>query len=316
MKRRLVLLVVMLVPVFLAGCDLLQTLGINEPPVAVLDASVESGPAPLAVSFSGILSRDDGTIVDYRWDFGDPHDSVAASGSAASHTYTLPGTYLAKLTITDNSGQVTVERVAIVVTEAPPVATIGVTNDTPPAGDAVLFDAAASVAPTGSVSSYEWNFGDGTTATGVNASHVYTEPGYYVVTLTVTDSRGAVCTERCAVFVQEGTPGGDGGTCSDPGSSCGGGGDRPLAVISGLPSCSGIVVGQTLVLDGGYSRAAEGNLIRYEWDFGDGTTTSGIEVTHIYTSAGRYALTLTVTDDSGVKSSASGLIYVGQSCGL
>lgn len=313
MKRRLVLLVLMLVPVFLAGCDLLQTLGINEPPVAVLDASVESGPAPLAVDFSGIMSRDDGTIVDYRWDFGDPHDPGAASGSSASHTYSLPGTYLAKLTVTDNSGQVVVERVAILVTEAPPVATIVVTNDTPPAGDAVLFDAAASVAPTGSVSSYEWNFGDGTTATGVNASHIYTEPGYYVVTLTVTDSRGAMCTERCAVFVQEGTPD---GTCSDPGSSCGGGGDRPLAVISGLPSCSGILVGQTLALDAGYSRAADGNLIRYEWDFGDGSTTSGIEVTHIYTSAGRYALTLTVTDDSGGKSMASGLIYVGQSCGL
>jgi len=315
MKRRLVLLVVMLVPVFLAGCDLLQTLGINEPPIAVIDASPASGPAPLAASFSGIMSRDDGTIVDYRWDFGDPHDAGVASGSAATHTYTLPGTYLAKLTVTDNSGQVTVERVAIVVTEAPPVATIAVTNDTPPAGDAVLFDAAASAAPTGSLSAYQWDFGDGTTATGVNASHVYTEPGYYVVTLTVTDSRGAVCTERCAVFVQEGTPGG-GGTCSDPDTSCGGGGDRPLAVISGLPSCSGILVGQTMKLDAGYSRAAEGKLIRYDWDFGDGSTTSGIEVTHIYTSAGRYGVTLTVTDDSGTKQSASGLVYVGQSCGL
>ncbi len=313
MKRRLVLLMLVLVPVFLAGCDLLQTLGINEPPVAVIDASVASGAAPLAVSFSGIDSRDDGTIVDYRWDFGDPHDPGAASGVAATHTYTLPGTYIAKLTVTDNSGQVTVERIAVLVTEAPPVATIDVTNDTPPAGDAVLFDAAASEAPTGSLSAYAWDFGDGTTATGVSASHVYTEPGYYVVTLTVTDSRGAVCTERCAVFVQEGTPD---GSCSDPGSSCGGGGDRPLAVISGLPSCSGILVGRTLALDAGYSRAAEGKLIRYEWDFGDGSTTAGIEVTHIYTSAGRYVVTLTVTDDSGIKSSATGLVYVGQSCGL
>ncbi|WP_159625094.1 PKD domain-containing protein [Actinomyces sp. zg296] len=59
------------------------------------------------------------------------------------------------------------------------------------AGMAVTADGSESVDPDGNIESYEWDFGDGTTATGANANHTYAEAGTYTVTLTVTDNAGA-----------------------------------------------------------------------------------------------------------------------------
>lgn len=58
------------------------------------------------------------------------------------------------------------------------------------AGLSCTFDAGASTDPDGTVASYAWNFGDGTTATGVRPSHAYASAGSYAVTLTVTDNAG------------------------------------------------------------------------------------------------------------------------------
>jgi PKD repeat protein len=55
----------------------------------------------------------------------------------------------------------------------------------------VSFDASASTDPDGSIASYAWSFGDGSTGSGVTAEHAYAEPGLYTPTLTVTDNRGA-----------------------------------------------------------------------------------------------------------------------------
>lgn len=73
------------------------------PPVAVADSSLPtSGIAPLAVSFSSTGSYDpDGAVVSYDWDFGDGTTSTAAN---PVKTYSSPGTYVASLVVTDNSG--------------------------------------------------------------------------------------------------------------------------------------------------------------------------------------------------------------------
>jgi len=85
----------------------------NRAPVAVASASPTSGVVPLTVSFDGSGSTDaDGTIVSYTWNFG---DGASASGITVSHTYTTPGGYTARLTVTDNQGTSASSTVVITV---------------------------------------------------------------------------------------------------------------------------------------------------------------------------------------------------------
>ena len=75
-------------------------------------------------------------------------------------------------------------------------------------------------------------------------------------------------------------------------------GDPPVAVIEGQVRAA---AGQPVPFTARNSRAAEGsNLIAFDWEFGDGTTGSGVDVTHVYQNPGLYAVTLTVTDDKGL----------------
>ncbi len=83
------------------GIEIVALEGFNFPPDALLDASPESGDAPLTVSFTGSGSTDDGSIESYSWDFGDGATSTDAD---PEHTYTAIGTYTAELTVTDDGG--------------------------------------------------------------------------------------------------------------------------------------------------------------------------------------------------------------------
>lgn len=74
----------------------------KQSPIASLTASPTSGTVPLTVTFSGLNSNDpDGTIVRYDWNFG---NGAVANGTTTSYTYTISGTYIATLTVTDNDG--------------------------------------------------------------------------------------------------------------------------------------------------------------------------------------------------------------------
>ena len=311
MKRTMVI-VLLLAPLALAGCSLNNILGTlaNQLPEAVIDALPQEGQAPLTVQFDARFSRDDGAITEYYWDFGDLHDTMPlSSSSTAMHTYKHPGTYVVKLTVIDNKGEVDSEKLAIVVSNPPPVASFEVSNDMPPVGVPVSFDASGSYDPNGEIVSYAWDFGDGNTGSGIETSHVYDQDLYYVVTLAVTDNDGETGIKRQAVIPQ--TP-----TSNDPGGcqggSCGGGDgtDNPLAVITGLPSCAGWEVGVPLTLDGSASRAAGGTIIQYKWNFGDGETATGETVTHTYQKTGRFTVSLTVNDSGGLQSTAYGFIDI------
>lgn len=310
--KKTILALLLLAPLFLTGCSLNDIMSglVNQVPEAVIDASSLQGHAPLMVKFDASYSHDDGTIASYHWDFGDPHDSPPMSEITASHTYIYPGNYLVKLTIIDDKGEIGCEKVAIRVKNPPPVASFAVSNELPRAGEAVMFDASESYDSNGEIVSYTWEFGDGNTGSDVRTSHAYMEDGDYSVTLTVTDDAGAIGTSHHAISVQENS-----GGC--PGGSCGDYGDLPLAVfqpISGLvsSSCSGWIgtVDVPITFDGGFSRAAEGTIVRYKWDFGDEKTAIGAIVTYTYQTTGRFKVVLTVNDDSGQQASASVTIEI------
>ena len=307
--KRLIVLALAIAPLFLSGCVLEEILDgfVNEHPHAVIEASPRAGNAPLDVNFNAQYSRDDGTIVEYRWNFGDPMDTKSALESTTTHTFTHPGTYLAKLTVIDDEGVVDSQQIAIVVTDAPPIAKASVNNSSPLPGVAVFFSATGSYDLQGDIVSYHWDFGDEKTGTGETVEHTYIEGKYYVVTLTVTDESGETAETNLGMDVQPGQS-----ICGDDDASCGSD-IQPLAIItSKYFSCtSNGKVGEPITFDGSASRPAVGSIVSYHWDFGDGSTGSGASVSHIYSTPWTYIITLTVIDEGGGVGKAIGSISIG-----
>lgn len=73
-------------------------------PTAVMSATPVSGSTPLSVKFSGLSSTDDGKVTRWYWDFGDGNNNVTGTLATVSHVYSVPGNYLARLTVVDNTG--------------------------------------------------------------------------------------------------------------------------------------------------------------------------------------------------------------------
>lgn len=175
-----------------------------QPPVAYISATPTSGTAPLTVNFSSINSSDpDGVIVSYAWNFG---DGTTSTDPNPVKTYNSAGTFTVVLTVTDNSGLTGTSSVVITANQAAnqsPVAVAGANVTSGFAPLAVNFSSQGSNDPDGTISSYSWNFGDGTTSTQQNPSKTYNNPGNYTATLTVTDNRGASSSSSVQITVQQ-----------------------------------------------------------------------------------------------------------------
>ena len=152
----------------------------------------------------------DGDIVSYEWDFG---DGTTGTGVNPSHIYSSVGTYTVTLVVTDDEGLTGSGSTTVTVSKPPSEPSPGKANK-PPVADAgsdqkalvnrtVRFDGSGSYDPDGTMLSYRWDFGDGATATGVDPSHTYLEPGHYTVTLIVKDNRGASRSDACTVTISE-----------------------------------------------------------------------------------------------------------------
>jgi subtilisin family serine protease len=122
----------------------------------------------------------------YAWTFG---DAASGTGKTTSHTYAGPSTYTVGLTVTDANGSSTSSQSVTVSNPAPvPVASFSFTCS----GRSCTFDASATTNAT----SYAWNFGDGSTGSGVIVSKNFPPNRTYTVTLTATGSGGSHATSR------------------------------------------------------------------------------------------------------------------------
>lgn len=138
--------------------------------------------------------------------------------------------------------------------------------------------------------SYSWNFGDGTSSSGQIATHEFRAVGTYQVTLTVTDARGATATAIQAVTVAAAAP--------------------PTNLAFTI-SPTEPEPGMTIFFNASAARPAPGRtLVDFFWDFGDGSTASGVTVSHVYTRAGTYTVTLKVTDDARAFETSSQTVSV------
>jgi PKD repeat protein len=158
----------------------------------------------------------------------------------------------------------------------PPVANAG----GPYSGEAgttlIQFDGSRSSDADNDSLTFEWEFGDGNTATGTMPTHTYAQAGNYEVRLVVDD--GQAKSDPSITSAEITAPPVNLAPIADPGG--------PYA---GEP-------GQTITFDGSASADPNGDQLTYRWDFGDGSTGSGVSPMHTYAAAGNYTVTLTVSD--------------------
>jgi PKD repeat protein len=176
------------------------------PPTAVLTVTPTSGLAPLVVAADSSASSDpDDAIVSRTIDFGD--GSAPATSVTASHTYNKTGSYTVKLTLKDKTSLTSTTTKTVVVTgDLAPSAVLTVSPQSGVAPLLVNSDSSGSSDPDGTIVSRTMNFGDGTVVSVSAASHTYSNPGSYTVTLSVTDNAGLVSRVTKTVTVTSGVP--------------------------------------------------------------------------------------------------------------
>lgn len=164
------------------------------PSVAPPDAAFSWTPdVPMAgelVMFDASNSTPNGgEIVSYAWDFSDGAKQVEFE-PYVTHVYQAFGNYTVVLNVTDSEGESSIAIHVILVVQLP-VADFSFEPTAPRVCTEVSFDASASLPKGGHITSYEWNFGDGTPVEfGIIATHRLLTAGDYNVSLQVTDSEG------------------------------------------------------------------------------------------------------------------------------
>ncbi len=212
--------------------------------------------------FDGGGSTDpNGAIISYSWQFG---DGTTGAGAAPTHTYLTGGHYVVTLTVTDQEG-LTSSTSRRVDANTGPVASFTVACT----GPICTLDASGSTDPDGTISSYNWNFGDGQGGWGSIITHTF-PGGTFVVWLFVRDNAGDLA--QATATVQ---------TVNAP----------PTASFTAV--CPGFVC----TFDASASTGTDDAIRLYEWQFGDTQRQyGGPIVSHQYAASGTYAVTLTVSD--------------------
>jgi PKD repeat protein len=225
-------------------------------------------------------SDSDGSIDSYAWTFG---DGSFGSGMNSFHSFSPAGFFNVTLTIIDNDGLVGTATETITIfppdLEAP-TASFTFSPDHPEKGEPVDFNAQVSFDSDGTIEDYDWIFGDGNTAEGVITSHSFSSVGTYAVTLKVTDDDGLSDTTTKILIVS-----------NSPESDT----TSPVAVAGNDVD---VEVGSSVIFDAGMSSDDVG-IVSFIWDFGDGTSGTGMDVSHSYYIEGNYIVYLRVTDAAG-----------------
>ncbi|MCI0415238.1 PKD domain-containing protein [bacterium] len=179
--------------------------------------------------------------------------------------------------VTTLKGTAVLEGGFTIDTNRAPVASFTASPTKTGKGTPVQFDASASNDPDGSISKYEWNFGDGSNATGVRTEHTYNSHGNFTATLKVTDNKGGQSSATRALVIENVR--------------------APIAVFDVDPNNGD--TSTVFRFDADRSRD-DGRIVEYQWDFGDGRHDKGKVTRHQYDTSREFNVKLKVTDNDGL----------------
>lgn len=250
----------------------IQYITVYEPPKVQFSLTPNAGCYPLEVQFTDQSTTGTGDITSWNWDYGD--GSPFGTTQNPTHTYNAAGTFTAKLTVTNSAGCTTSSSNKQVVTNE------GVTVDfkadkTFSCGPYTAQFTATASNTTQNVQ-YHWDFGDGNSGTGENPSHPYSKPGVYTVTLTAAVGGGQCRNEVVKQdYIRV---------------------DRFEPDFEVPQGCAQV--------DLKFHNTSKPLPTSATWTFSDGTTLTGVDVTHQFAKAGTYKVTLT-NDYGGCQSTTT-----------
>lgn len=229
------------------------------------------------VNFDATKSFDsDGTITKYEWK---NNNEVIGTDAKFSHKFDKAKTHRITLSVTDNSNvnnSVSEKSIEVFVNSSPKINYISDINS---CSNSITLSASESFDQDGDVLSFTWDLGDGAIAEGVEITHNYNTAGSYPILLTVDDGHNlsnSTTTAQIKVKINS-------------------------APIANAGADEIICTGDIITLDASKSYDADIDLLKYEWDFGDSTNSSGISVNKSYNIPGLYTVTLKVSDNSGLE---------------
>jgi PKD repeat protein len=150
------------------------------------------------VDFIDTSTDMDGTIVFWSWNFG---DGTRSQEQNPSHQYAWKGEYPVELIVTDNDGGINAVKQMITVQGLHPNVEFSYYPSDITSGQEVYFTD-ISIDPDGSIASWLWDFGDGSTSTEPNPAHFFIYPGSYTVTLSVEDDEGLESSYSTTIVVE------------------------------------------------------------------------------------------------------------------
>ncbi len=235
--------------------------------------SVTSGCAPLQnVRFTDLST---GNPERWEWSISGPSGNIVSAQKDFVYTFPVSGTYTITLEVYRGTLYAKSAPKTVVVNPTPEADfTVQPANGCSP--HVVTFTAQDKKNPS-TVTQWEWNFGDGGTATGASVSHTYIPQGIFTVTLKATDRSG--CSR---IFYKEDVVNITGRI-------------DPRFIVKATPFCFNqftVTLQNTSVIE-------SSTPVTYHWDFGDGRTSNEKDPVHTYFQSQIYNITLTVSNQSG-----------------
>jgi len=236
--------------------------------IAQFSSNITNGCAPLVVRFKDESS---GNPASWKWDLGNGTISYFQHPAA---TYFNPGTYTVKLVVSNGTGLDSVVKLRYITVYASPVVDF-IGSDTGGCYPLKVQFTDRSTAGDGTIVKWLWDFGDGNTDSVQQPQHTYASIGNYNVSLQVKNSNGCISTLTRTNYIQLNNGVKAGFNFNVP-NTC-----KPPTPISFINQSSGT------------------GILTYQWDFGDGVSSTAANPTHTYSNAGVYTVKLIVRNNTG-----------------